>query len=106
MLGHELRNPLAAIAGGLTLLRMPDVTGEEIDMAQDIMDRQVHNITRLVNDLLEVGRVTMNKIILQKERTDLGRIVQSASAGLPRSRGPPPACTFRKPSADAGNSRP
>ena len=78
MLGHELRNPLAAIAGGLTLLKMPEVTDAEIDMAHDIMDRQVHNMTRLVNDLLEVGRVTINKIVLQKERTDLRHVVQSA----------------------------
>jgi PAS domain S-box-containing protein len=78
MLGHELRNPLAAISGGLTLLRMPGVTSDEVQMAHDILERQVHNVTRLVNDLLEVGRVTMNKIVLQRERIDLGEVVQAA----------------------------
>ena len=78
MLGHELRNPLAAISGGLTLLKMPGVTADELQMAHDILDRQVYNITRLVNDLLEVGRVTMNKIVLQPERIDLRGVIEAA----------------------------
>ena len=78
MLGHELRNPLAAISGGLTLLKMPGVTPDETQMAHEILDRQVHNVTRLVNDLLEVGRVTMNKIVLQREQTDLRVVVKAA----------------------------
>ncbi len=70
MLGHELRNPLSAITMAVNL----DRGGSS--KYGDIMRRQVSHLTRLVDDLLEVSRVTSGKIVLRKERVDLAALVR------------------------------
>ncbi len=78
MLGHELRNPLAPILNALELMRMrPDdvvVTGR----AYDILQRQARHMSRLVDDLLDISRITQGKIELRRERLDLGAAVTQA----------------------------
>src|SRR5437660_3190035 len=71
MLAHELRNPLAPIRTGLHVLRMPNADGASIDRVMHLMEQQVHHLTRLVDDLLDVSRITRGKIELRKEITDL-----------------------------------
>lgn len=76
-LAHELRNPLAPLRNGIDLLRMnPD--GVNLGRVRDLMDRQVSHLTRLVDDLLEVSRITRGRIELQRRRVDLASIVESA----------------------------
>jgi PAS domain S-box-containing protein len=78
MLAHELRNPLAPIRNGLQLLRMVDPASEPAEQARAIMERQVDHLVRLVDDLMDVSRITRGKIEMRKEPVDLGSIVLSA----------------------------
>jgi PAS domain S-box-containing protein len=71
MLAHELRNPLTPIRTGLHILRMKQANGATIDQVQEMMEQQVHHLTRLVDDLLDVSRITRGKIALRKETVDL-----------------------------------
>jgi len=75
ILSHELRNPLAAITIGLTLLKNAEPGSGQADKAIGIMERQTKQLSRLVDDLLDVTRIAQNKIDLQKERIDLNEIV-------------------------------
>ena len=75
MLCHELRNPLASVGERLHLLKLAPRRPEVIATVGAILARQVEQMTRLVDDLLEVGRVTGGKIRLQKEPLDLARVV-------------------------------
>jgi signal transduction histidine kinase len=74
MLGHELRNPLAPIVTALELLRMRGGDSRE----QDIIERQVAHVARLVDDLLDVSRFARGKVRLEKRRTPLGTLVSRA----------------------------
>lgn len=67
MLGHELRNPLAPMANAAALLSMDPATTETGRMAAEVLGRQLRQMTRLVDDLLDVGRITSGKITLQRE---------------------------------------
>jgi two-component system, chemotaxis family, CheB/CheR fusion protein len=78
-LGHELRNPLGAIVSSVTLLRMPNVSGEVSTKALDIIERQLKNLVRLVDDLLDVERLTRGRIILKKEPTEISAVINAAS---------------------------
>jgi len=66
MLAHELRNPLAPILNALAVLRRVTSTEPTLPWVHDVVKRQVDHMTRLLNDLLEVSRVTSGKIALQK----------------------------------------
>ena len=82
MLGHELRNPLDVIG---TAVRVLDVqpTGEDTTVkARNVIARQVRQLSRLVDDLLDVGRVTTGKISLLRVPTDLAETAQRCVAGL------------------------
>ena len=82
MLAHELRNPLAPIRNALQLLRMTSPEPRtEASHAYDIIERQVEYLVRLVDDLLDVSRITSGKIKLQKEIVDLAAIVSRAIEG-------------------------
>ena len=82
MLGHELRNPLAPIRNALYLVRLSQQEPRpEVRQAYDIIERQVENLVRLVDDLLDVGRITSGKIQLRKERVDLSAVVARAIEG-------------------------
>ncbi len=71
VLSHELRNPMAAIRTGLSILeRVPD-GGDEARQTTTMINRQFYHLTRLVDDLLDVTRLSRNKITLKKERLDL-----------------------------------
>lgn len=77
-LAHELRNPLAPIRNSLQILRMPRVDAETVERSRDMMERQVHHLVRLVDDLLDVSRVMRGKIELRKERIELATVVARA----------------------------
>ena len=78
MLAHELRNPLAPLVNGLHILRQPDPDPQAADAARRMMDRQVGHMTRLVDDLLDVSRVTRGKVSLRTGRLDLARLTRVA----------------------------
>ena len=77
-LAHELRNPLASIRNAVELLRIKNPSDPELRDARDIIDRQVHQMTRLVDDLLDVSRLTSGKVTLQKARVSLEAVVTDA----------------------------
>jgi signal transduction histidine kinase len=68
-LAHELRNPLAPIRNGLQLLKLSAGTGQDADKARDMMERQVGHMVRLIDDLLDISRISNGKVTLRKERT-------------------------------------
>jgi PAS domain S-box-containing protein len=75
MLGHELRNPLAPIRNAVSLMqRMPELQ-PPLTVLREIMDRQVVQMTRLVDDLLDVGRVATGKIVLKRDSIDYRDVV-------------------------------
>lgn len=76
VLSHELRNPLAPIRNSLFVLGRAAPGSEEARKAQLIIDRQVTHLTRLVGDLLDVNRIRVGKIRLQRERIELGDLVR------------------------------
>lgn len=78
MLAHELRNPLAPIRNALQIVRISDSNRETVKFASDIMDRQVNHMVRLVDDLLDVSRVSQGKIELRRERVELAQILRNA----------------------------
>jgi PAS domain S-box-containing protein len=77
-LAHELRNPLAPIRNSLQILKMPRVDAETVERSRDMMERQVHHLVRLVDDLLDVSRVMRGKIELRRERIELATVVARA----------------------------
>ena len=76
MLGHELRNPLAPILTALQLMRLRNVTGAERERM--IIERQVKHVVTLVDDLLDVSRITRGKVQLKREPVDLADVVIKA----------------------------
>ncbi|MCE9604929.1 MAG: response regulator [Planctomycetia bacterium] len=77
-LAHELRNPLAPIRNSLQILRMSGSSGESSAHIYEMMDRQVDHMVRLVDDLLEISRITRGKIELRKERIELADLIRNA----------------------------
>jgi len=75
MLGHELRNPLASVANAAQLLKLARNDQEVLAKVSELLSRQVDHMTRLVDDLLEVGRVTGGKVKLERVPLDLARAV-------------------------------
>jgi len=78
MLAHELRNPLAPIRTGLELIRRGGDTVVAVARVRGIMERQVSHMVRLIDDLMDVSRITSGKIVLQREPTLLENLVHSA----------------------------
>jgi signal transduction histidine kinase len=88
MLGHELRNPLAAISNASRLLEHPRADAETERQAREIIGRQVRQLSRLTDDLLDAGRTVTGKIVLQREPVDLAAAAAHALEGLkPRTDG-------------------
>jgi PAS domain S-box-containing protein len=77
-LAHELRNPLAPIRNAVQLLRMkaPDIP--ELQWARDVIDRQIQHMTRLIDDLMDVSRISRGKIDLKRERVALATVIRGA----------------------------
>ena len=82
MLGHELRNPLSAVSNAALLLNRPELPVERRNAVQAIICRQTEQLTRLVNDLLDVGRVVAGKIRLETTMLDLSEVTQTAVAAM------------------------
>ena len=78
MLAHELRNPLAPIRSAVDVLRLCGDSPTDIEWARDVIDRQVNHLIRLVDDLLDISRITLGKIRLQKEMVSGQDIVTAA----------------------------
>ncbi|WP_297507829.1 hybrid sensor histidine kinase/response regulator [uncultured Caulobacter sp.] len=77
VLAHELRNPVAALSGGLHLLNK-DVPPERARDIRARMERMLDHLSHLVDDLLDVSRVSQGKIVLKKARIELGEVLRSA----------------------------
>jgi signal transduction histidine kinase/CheY-like chemotaxis protein len=90
MLGHELRNPLSAMRNAMEILERSPAPDERVVRQRSVLSRQIAALSRLVDDLLDVSRVTMGKIALQRELVDLREIaercVQSARAPAAKQR--------------------
>ncbi len=78
LLAHELRNPLAPICNGVALLKTVNVSDPRLQQIRDMMERQVQQMTRMVDDLLDVSRITRGKITLRKGPTDLAAVIARA----------------------------
>lgn len=78
MLGHELRNPLAPIRNAAHVLARLETQEPQVRWAQEIIERQVVHLTRLVDDLLDVSRIARGKIALQQETLSLSGVVNHA----------------------------
>jgi signal transduction histidine kinase len=76
MLGHELRNPLAPIVTALHLMRLRDE--ETFHKERSLIERQINHLVRLVDDLLDISRITRGRIELKRERIELSEIVAKA----------------------------
>jgi two-component system CheB/CheR fusion protein len=81
MLSHELRNPLASVVSATALLKQRRHSPEKQGRVLDILERQSRQMGRLLDDLLDVSRVTQDKIELRKELLDLNHVVQEAVEG-------------------------
>ncbi|MCI0357478.1 MAG: hybrid sensor histidine kinase/response regulator [Planctomycetaceae bacterium] len=78
MLAHELRNPLAPIQSAVDLMRLSEIEDADVTAARDVIARQVAHLVRLVDDLLDVSRITLGKIRLNLERIDATQVVPDA----------------------------
>lgn len=78
MLAHELRNPLGPIRNAVAVLRRSGSLGQDVQRAHEMIDRQVTQLARLVDDLLDVSRITSGKIQLKLEYVDVAAIVAAA----------------------------
>jgi signal transduction histidine kinase len=78
MLGHELRNPLASVLNGIHLLSHQQMDAPASQKMQAMIERQVCRMTQLVDDLLDVSRITHGRLRLQRERMDLRDVVNNA----------------------------
>jgi len=78
MLAHELRNPLAPIRNAVSVLQMSPTEYPNLLWTREVLDRQVSHLTRLVDDLLDVSRITSGKIVLENEPVDMIQVVHRA----------------------------
>jgi signal transduction histidine kinase len=77
MLAHELRNPLAAVNNAVTVLKLSS-DEESRNWASDVVERQVRHLARLIDDLLDISRITSGKVRLRKEFIDAGTVLDQA----------------------------
>jgi PAS domain S-box-containing protein len=77
-LAHELRNPLAPLSNGLHLMRMASTKPELLEKTRQMMERQVQHMVHLVDDLLDVARISTGKVELRRRRMDLKEVVATA----------------------------
>jgi PAS domain S-box-containing protein len=78
LLAHELRNPLAPLRNGLEVMRLASGDAQAVAKSRDIMDRQLSHMVRLIDDLLDVSRISRNKMELRRSRVLLADVVSSA----------------------------
>ncbi len=77
-LAHELRNPLAPIRNALHVMRLADNEPQVVEQARLMMDRQLGQMVRLIDDLLDVSRISTGKLDLRKERVELATVLNNA----------------------------
>ncbi len=80
-LAHELRNPLAPLRNGLQVMKVASGNTEAVEKARGMMERQLAQMVRLIDDLLDVSRITRGKLELRRGRVELASVVQSAVEG-------------------------
>lgn len=76
-LAHEMRNPLAAIQGAVRIAQRPGMEAEQ-EWAREVVERQAQQLTRLIDDLLDVSRITLGKIELKKEPVEVCTVINRA----------------------------
>jgi signal transduction histidine kinase/CheY-like chemotaxis protein len=86
MLGHELRNPLSAISGAISLMKADGVRPELVSRAYAIIDRQSSHLSRIVDDLLDLSRLSMGKIALVPQPLELCAVTRACVEALPATR--------------------
>ena len=79
MLAHELRNPLAPLTYGIHLLGIADADPEMLARTREMLNRQVHHLGRIIDDLLDVSRITRGKLTVAADRLDLAALVRQAA---------------------------
>lgn len=85
-LAHELRNPLAPMRNVLEILKLRQLADPQIEWSRQVLDRQVGHLTHLVNDLMEVSRITQGRIAPKKSVFDISESIKNAiEAALPAS---------------------
>ncbi len=77
-LAHELRNPLAPIRNAVHMLKMSDTHDETVKHARGLIDRQLQHLMRLVDDLLEVSRITLGQVNLRNDQVQLRQVLEDA----------------------------
>ena len=77
-LAHELRNPLAPVRNAMHLLHMKCPAEPELQWIRQVIDRQVQQMSRLVDDLMDVSRISLGKIRLRREHVELAKVVMGA----------------------------
>ncbi|MGH8193736.1 MAG: response regulator [Woeseiaceae bacterium] len=78
ILGHELRNPLAAMQSGIELLRNSPQQESKLPWARDLLQRQLRHLKRLIDDLLDVSRITSGRVQVQRETLELKTVIDHA----------------------------
>jgi signal transduction histidine kinase len=82
MLGHELRNPLAAVSNAAAIIRAGQCSAEQLEFASGVIERQAGHLKRLIDDLLDVGRVMTGKILLERRSLELEASVRHVVSTL------------------------
>ncbi|MES2476113.1 MAG: PAS domain S-box protein [Verrucomicrobiota bacterium] len=82
MLAHELRNPLAPMRNATEILRNDDAPAQDRRHAQELIARQIGNLSRMIDDLLDVSRITEGKIVLHRETVCLREIITAAANAI------------------------
>ncbi|QJX01190.1 hybrid sensor histidine kinase/response regulator [Frigoriglobus tundricola] len=77
-LAHELRNPLAPIRNSLQIMKLPRVDAATVERSRNVIERQVQQMVRLVDDLMDVSRIVQGKVELRTERVELATVVARA----------------------------
>lgn len=77
-LAHELRNPLAPIRAAASIARSPNVTEAQLRWSHDVIERQVQQMALLLDDLLDVSRITQGKLVLRRELVELAAVIDTA----------------------------
>lgn len=78
LLAHELRNPLAPVQNAVNIMGLKELSDPDLKWCRDVIERQTRHLTRMVDDLLDVSRITHGKITLRLETLDLASIVRAA----------------------------
>src|SRR5262249_40210332 len=75
MLAHELRNPLAPISNAVQIMKVEGLSGPNFQWSVKVIEDQIKHMTRMIDDLLDVSRITRGKVVLQKEPIELEFVV-------------------------------